>query len=165
MDEIKSTTVFSEKVIKDYFGLDLVFQRSILLKVPVGPTTFATLFLDSKKQLYLFINGQSRLTLGDIKKIISKMGLVAGEFFPPKNRPNYFNEVAEIKFSQVFPGRKSVSADDLAFYRTLVPYSPALISIKEVKNSAVYQYDSDAYGNWRLATKFTYRRLKSSFGL
>jgi hypothetical protein len=34
--------------------------------------------------------------------------------------------------------------------------------ISEVKDGEVYQFDSDAIGNWRLAAKFTYRRIRTS---
>ena len=33
------------------------------------------MFLTKKKQLYAYVNGQSKLVLGDVKKIVSRMGL------------------------------------------------------------------------------------------
>jgi hypothetical protein len=151
-----------ERSIKDYFGVDADIMHLVVFNVPVGRSVYATLFLTSKKQLLLSVAGQSRLTLGDIKKLVSRMGLKAEQYFPPKNRPDYFNEIAREKFHDVFPGRKNIIDDDLHFYRLLAPYNPALVQISEVKDSKVYQYDSDAISNWRVAAKFSYRRIKTS---
>ncbi|TAL15047.1 hypothetical protein EPN95_00890 [Patescibacteria group bacterium] len=151
-----------ERTIKEKFGIDADVRQVILLKAPVSRTAYATLFLTTKKQLYVYIGGQSKLLLGDVKKIVARMGLKADVYFPPKGRPNYFDEVGQSKFHDVFPGRSHVSSDDIIFYRTLAPYNPALILISEIKDGHVYQYDVDSSGDWRVATKFTYRRIKTS---
>ena len=41
-------------------------------------------------------------------------------------------------------------------------YNPALVLISEVKNGEIYQFDSDAYGNWRVGARFSYRRIRTS---
>ena len=151
-----------ERAIKDNFGNDVDIRQVIVFKVSVSHTAIATLFLTTKKQLYLYVAGQSKLLLGDIKKIVSKMGLRAEGYFPPKNRPHYFDEVGRSKFREVFPGRKHINDEDLMFYRTLVPYNPALVLISEVKDGHIYQFDSDSTTNWRVAAKFAYRRIKTS---
>lgn len=151
-----------ERVIKEKFGINLDLYQVIVFKVPISRTGEATLFLTEKKQLYAFITGQSNFLFGDIKKIISRMGLKAEIYFPPKGRPNYFDEVGRSKFYDVFPGRSHVSEDDIIFYRTLAPYNPALILVSETKDGHVYQYDVDASGGWRVATKFAYRRIRTS---
>ena len=97
-----------------------------------------------------------------MKKIVSRMGLAAELYLPPKGRPQYFDEVGRAKFSEVFPGRSHISAEDIVFYRTLAPYNPALIQISEVKTGEIKQYDSDSAGNWRTAAKFAYRRIRTS---
>ena len=151
-----------ERSIKERFGVDLDVRQSILSHAPVSRTAEATLFLTSKKQLYLYVEAQSKLLLSDIKKIVSRMGLKPEIFFPPKGRPDYFDEIGQAKFREVFPGRINVTSDDLVFYRTLAPYSPALILISEVKNGEIFQYDTDSTNNWRVGAKFTYRRIKTS---
>ena len=151
-----------ERVIKEYFGVDADIRQAILLRVPVGHLAEATLFLTSKKQLFLYVNGKSKLIFSDIKKIVNHMGLKPETYLPPKSRPNYFDEVGCAKFHEVFPGRKQISEEDIIFYKTLAPYSPALILISEVKNGVVYQFDSDSNTSWRPAAKFTYRRIKTS---
>ena len=90
------------------------------------------------------------------------MGLKAELYIPPKGRPDYFDEIGRKKFREVFPGRTHISDNDIIFYRTLSPYNPALIKILEITNGRIYKFDSDTTGNWRLATKFTYRRIKTS---
>lgn len=151
-----------ERAIKDGFGVDVDVSQAIVFRVPVSRSAEATLFLTGKKQLYLYITGQSKLILSDIKKIITRMGLRSELFIPPKGRPQYFDEAARSKFTEVFPGRKHINDDDLIFYRTLVPYNPALVLISEVKNGVVYQFDSDSTTNWRVASKFAYRRIRTS---
>ena len=151
-----------ERSIKEHFGVDLDVRQAILFRSPVSRTAEATLFLTGKKQLYLYVEAQSKLLLCDIQKIVSRMGLKPELFFAPKGRPHYFDEIGQAKFREVFPGRANVTAEDLIFYRTLAPYSPALILISEVKNGEIFQYDTDSTNNWRVGAKFTYRRIKTS---
>jgi hypothetical protein len=90
------------------------------------------------------------------------MGLKVEMYMPPKGRPNYFDEIGRVKFGEVFPGRNTVLESDILFYRTLAPYSPALLLISEVKDGHIYQADSDARSGWRVGAKFAYRRIKTS---
>ena len=151
-----------ERAIKDNFGIDVDMRQVIVMRVPISRTAEATLFLTTKKQLFLFINGKSKLLLGDIKKLVARMGLRAELYIPPKGRPLYFDEIGRSKFHDVFPGRKHISDEDVIFYRTLAPYNPALVLISEVKDGHVYQFDGDSTTNWRIAAKFAYRRIKTS---
>jgi len=151
-----------EKNIKEKFGVAAEIDSVIARSFPVSRTAEATLFLTKKKQLFLYVESQSKLLLSDVQKIVSRVGLKAEIYLPPKNRPNYFDEVGTEKFREIFPGRSHINHEDIAFYRTLTPYSPALILITEVKSGAIYQHDSDSSGQWRLNTKFTYRRIKTS---
>jgi hypothetical protein len=151
-----------ERQLKALFGVDSEIDSVIARRMPVGRSAEATLFLTSKKQLYLYVSGESRLLFADVKKIVARAGLIAERYLPPKNRPYYFEEIGTAKFQEVFPGRKVASPEDIAFYTTLAPYSPALILIKEVKNGIIYQYDSDASGQWRPSTKLQYRRIATS---
>ncbi len=151
-----------ERQIKTLFGVDGDIEAVIARRIPIGRSANATLFLTAKKQLFLFVHGESKLLLSDVKKAVARIGLIAELFLPPKGRPNYFDEVGTEKFQEIFPGRRVAQAEDIAFYRTLAPYSPALILIREVKNGVIYQYDSDATGGWRPHAKFSYRRIKTS---
>ena len=151
-----------ERAVKEHFGVDIDIKHVIVYKVSVNATAKATLFLTSKKQLILHISGQSKLSLGDIKKIVNRMGLRAEIYFTPKGQPDYFDEIGSKKFHEVFPGRKNINDDDIHFYRLLAPYNPALVLISEVKDGNVYQFDSDSTSKWRVATKFAYRRIRTS---
>jgi len=151
-----------ERICKERFGLDVDIAQVIVRDIEVSRTATATVFLSKKKQLLLYVNGHSRLLLSDIKKIVARMGLKAELYFPPKGQPDYFDLIGREKFREVFPGRGHISDDDIIFYRTLAPYNPALVLISEVKNGEVYQYDSDARGDWRVAAKFAYRRIRTS---
>ncbi len=151
-----------ERQMKESFGVVTEIDSVIARHIPVGRSVDATLFLTNKKQLYLYVNGEAPLLLSDVKKIVNRVGLQAEMYLPPKGRPQYFNEIGTEKFEEIFPGRKVVNEEDVAFYKTLAPYSPALILIREVKNGIIYQYDSDATGGWRPHTKFSYRRIMTS---
>lgn len=151
-----------EKIAKAQFGISVDIDAVIARRIPVSRTAEATLFLTNKKQLYLYVSSQSKLLLSDVQKIVSRVGLKAETYLPPKGRPHYFDEVGTQKFREIFPGRGNISPQDIAFYRTLTPYSPALIMISEVKNGQIFQFDSDSSGEWRPAAKFAYRRIKTS---
>lgn len=151
-----------ERIAKDKFGLEIDISQVILRDVEVSRMAAATVFLTKKKQLMVYVSGHSKLLLSDIKKIVTRMGLKAELYVPPKNRPDYFNEVGREKFREVFPGRGHINDDDILFYKTLAPYNPALVLISEVKNGEIYCHDSDARGGWRVAAKFAYRRIKTS---
>lgn len=151
-----------ERAVKDRFGVDIEVSKVIVRDIEVSRMATATVLLTKKKQLLVYVSGHSKLLLSDVKKIVSRMGLKAELYFPPKNRPDYFNEVGRDKFREVFPGRGQISDDDILFYKTLAPYNPALVLVSEVKNGEIYCYDSDARGSWRVAAKFAYRRIKTS---
>lgn len=151
-----------EQIAKDRFGVDVEIRQMIAREIPVGHTGEASVFLSKKKQLYVYIHGRSKYTLGDIQKIIARMGLKAELFLPPKGRPHYFDDLATEKFRVTYPGRKPLHEDDLRYFRTLTPYNPALVIIHEVKNGEIKQFDTDSSSGWRTIAKFAYRRIKTS---
>lgn len=151
-----------ERILAEKFGVITDVENVIARRIDVSKGAHATLFLSQKKQLYCYIDGPARIALGDIKKILARMGLKAELLFPPKGQPNYFDEIGLERFRQVFPGRKDVNEHDLVFYRTLAPYCPALVLVQEVKDGTIYCADTDAVSGWRPALKFAYRRIKTS---
>ena len=151
-----------ERTVQEKFGLPVDIDTVILRQVDVSRTAKATVFLTKKKQLLLYIDASSPLLLADVRKIIARMGLKAEMFMPPKGQPQYFDDIGRAKFRDVFPGRTTVTDEDIIFYRTLAPYNPALVMIAEVKNGEIYQFDADSRDGWRVATKFAYRRIKTS---
>ncbi len=151
-----------EQTAKKQFGLDLDVDKVIVRQVPVSRTAVATVYLTKKKQLFVHISAQSNLTLGDVKKLVTRMGLKAELFLPPKGQPNYFEDIGREHFRAVFPGRGHIVPSDLIYYRTLAAYNPALVQINEILDGEIRQFDTDAHGNWRTAAKFAYRRIKTS---
>lgn len=151
-----------EREMKDCFGVGVDVDKVIARGIDVGQSARATVFLSKKKQLYCYVYGPTRLLLSDVKKIMSRIGLKVELYLPPKGQPHYFDEIGRAKFKIVFPGRKDVTEEDLVFYRTLAPYTPALALIEEVSGGVIHQADHDARGGWRPAVKFTYRRIKTS---
>lgn len=150
-----------EQIAKNRFGLTIDIDHVIVRAIPVSRVARATLLLTTKKQLLLYVTGTSKLLLSDIKKIVGRMGLTAELYLPPKGQPNYFDDIGTLKFKDVFPGRSNPSKADLQYYRTLAPYNPALVQISEIKKGEIRQFDTDASGQWRVAAKFAYRRIKA----
>lgn len=151
-----------ERIAKERFGFVADIDKVIVRQATVSPTAEATVFLTSKKQLLVYIQAQSKLQLGDVKKIIARMGLKAELFLPPKGQPDYFDVIGREKFREVFPGRSHITDQDIMFYRTMAPYNPALVMIAEVKHGEISEYNRDTRGKWRVAAKFAYRRIKTS---
>lgn len=150
------------ETVRAEFGVPLELDTIIADNISVSRLAKATVFLTKKKQLYVYVSGNSKLLLSDIKKIATRMGVKTETFFPPVHNPEYFDTIGREKFLQVFPGREHISAEDIIYYRTLAPYNPALIQVREIANGAIYSYDSDTSGQWRISVKFAYRRIKTS---
>lgn len=151
-----------EKRVKDKFGLVFEVDKIIVNRIPVGHTAIASVFLTDKKQLFCYIDAKSPQTLGDVKKIITRMGLRPESYVSPVGHPDFFDDIARERFRAVFPGRTHVTSEDLVYYRTLAPYNPALVKIREIPDSVIKQFDADAQGNWRPTARFTYRRIQTS---
>lgn len=151
-----------ERRIYALFKLDITIKAVIASGIPVSRSANATVFLTDKRLLFCFIDSPMHLTLGDIKRMINRMGLRVQQYIAPGADVDYFNDIAREKFNTTFPGRISVSDDDLAYYKTLAPYCPALVQISEVVGGVIRQYDPTAVGNWRTSVKFSYRRLQTS---
>lgn len=161
MNDAIYSDIAIEQSAKEKFGMSLDINHVILRSVPVSPVATATVFLTTKKILYVYIDAEARLTLGDVRKIITRMGCKAEMYMPPKGQPTYFDDIGRDKYRVTFPGMPSPRAEDIAYYRTLAPYNPALVQIQEVKNGELMQYERDSKTGWRLATKFAYRRIKT----
>lgn len=160
-DDIYDDMALEQKA-KQLFGFSCDIDNVIARAIPVSPTSHATVFLTTKKQLMVFIDGQSRFTFAEVKKILNRMNLIPELFLPPKNQPHYFDDYGTERFIETFPGRAEPSAQDLIYYRTLAPYRPALVQLSEVKDGTIMKYDRDSANGWRVATKFAYRRIRTS---
>lgn len=162
MSQYTHEMMLLEQIAKEHFGIDIEIRQLLANEIPVSYTGTASVFLTSKKQLYVYIHARSALLLGDVQKLVARIGLRAELYLPPKGQPTYFDDIAKAKFANVYPGRGNIKDSDLRFYRTLAPYNPALVQINEVKNGEIKQFDTDASKNWRVVTKFAYRRILTS---
>lgn len=158
-DEILSDIAI-EKAANQQFGQSLEVDRVIVRDVLVNPEARATLFLTATNRLYLFVSSDVPLLLADVKKIVGRMGLVAQTYLPPAGSPDYFEFIAQQKFRAIFPGRQIVSQDDLAYYKTLAPYSPALVKISQIKKGEVMGYDL-ATKEWRTVAEYRYANVRT----
>lgn len=162
MDIEMNTTTDLEAKIKDAFNFNVKIDAAIASSIPVSRTANATVFLTNKRLLFCYIDSLTSLNYGDIKKILARMNLKVEKFIAPYADVSYFDRAARKNFDKIFPGRKSVTSDDLRFYKTLVPYKPALVQISEIAGGVIRQYDSTAVGKWRPSVKFSYRRIQTS---
>ncbi|NCU31323.1 hypothetical protein EOL73_03930 [Candidatus Saccharibacteria bacterium] len=150
-----------EEIVKKDFGLSVAVRQVVAREIPVSHTAEATVFLTPKHQLFVLINAESALTLGDVRKLVKKMGLEAEGYLPPVHDKDYFNVVAREKFRTVFPGRHSIDESELRYYRLLAPYNPALVRINAVTDGVIRQFDSHHSSGWRVAIKFAYRQIRA----
>ena len=81
MTDMAYNEITLERIIKAQFGVVANIQQLIVYRAPVGRSAVASLLLTDKKQLYLYVDGQAKLSFGDIKKIVSRMGLKARNIF------------------------------------------------------------------------------------
>lgn len=159
MDDEGLDIVDLERHIHSVFDVDIKIKTLVSDILPAGRSAEAIVFMSDKHQLYCYIDSAARLSLGDIKKIIKRMGLVPLDYLPPHGDKKYFDDIAMEKYREMFPGMRQVGSEDLLFYRTMAPYCPALIQISEVVAGIIKQYDSTAVGGWRPSIKFSYKKL------
>lgn len=162
MNEAIYDDIALEKLVRSHFGLDIDIDHVVLRDAPTGRTTRATVFVTSKRQLYVLMRGEANFTLGDVRTTIRRMGMIADGYVPPKAEPDYFERVARQKFLSVFPGRHDPTDADLRFYRLSAVYNPALVRIAEVESGVIKQFDPSDSSGWRTAAKFAYKVIKAN---
>ena len=150
-----------EAIALEHFGKRFDIEKVVVRNIPTTHTTVASVFLTTKNQLYALVHGRAPLTLGDVRKIVKRMGLEAEAYLPPAHQSNYFDAIAVGKFKNVYPGRLNPSDADLRYYRLTAPYNPALVLISSVVDGTIRQFDSSDSSNWRVAAKFQYKRIKT----
>lgn len=159
MLDVYADDIAVEEIVKSQFGLQLDIKQVVVREIPLSHTANATVFLTPKHQLFVLISAESVLTLGDVRKLIKKMGLEAEGYLPPAHDKDYFDAIAREKFRAVFPGRHSIDESELRYYRLLAPCNPALVRINAVTDSVIRQFDPRDSSGWRVAAKFAYRHI------
>ncbi|MDB5184131.1 MAG: hypothetical protein JWO07_812 [Candidatus Saccharibacteria bacterium] len=141
-----------ERLCKDHFNVDLQVSGLVIADVPTYNNSFTTIF-KSGHQVYALCEAETPVTLGRVRSIIKQMGMEAEAYYEP-GQNGYFTSFARDAFLSVFPGRGVVNDDDLSYYKTLAPYSPALIRIKKI-NGQIRQYNPRS-GAWQKTLDFSY---------
>jgi len=150
-----------EAIAKDAFGVNFDIAKVYARSIPAGRSATASVFLTTKNKLYAIVDGSAPLTLGDVRKIIIRMGLKAEAYCSPIGHPHYFDDIAIEKFKQVYPGRHDITDADLRFYRMMAPYNPALVSISSISHGVIFQFDPNADTGWRPSVKAQYKLIKT----
>lgn len=151
-----------EAIAREQFGKQLDITQVIVRDVPTSHTTRASVFMTKKAQMYALVHGEAALTLGDVRKLVKRMGLEAEAYLPPVHSPHYFDDIATEKFKATYPGRYDVTDADLRYYRLSAPYNPALVLISAVSDGTIRQFDPLDSSGWRSAAKFQYRKIKTA---
>lgn len=157
-DEI-ADDIAVEELVKSHFGLQVDVKQMIARDIPVSHTGVASVFLTPKHQVFVLIRAHAALTFGDVRKIAKHMGLEVETYLAPGHDDSYFNTVARDKFRQVFPGRHDIDENELRYYRTLVPYNPALLKVSGINGGVIKQFDSHDSSEWRVAARFAYKQI------
>ncbi|MFZ2545031.1 MAG: hypothetical protein WAW80_03570 [Candidatus Saccharimonadales bacterium] len=144
-----------ELICREKFRINLQINRLIVTDAPTNNNTYTTVFR-SGGAIYALCEAGTPITLGQVKSIIKQMSMEADSYYPPSNDDNYFNRFARNAFLSVFPGREVVNVNDLQYYQTLAPYSPALIRIRKI-NGQIRRYNSHA-NSWQKMIDFSYFR-------
>lgn len=150
-----------EEMTKQFFGVNVDIAKVYVRGVPAGRSAEASVFLTTKNKLYVIVTGSAPLTLGDVRKIVIRMGMKAEAYCSPKGKANYFDEIAVEKFKSVYPGRHDITDTDLRFYRLMSPYNPALVSVSQILNGVIHQFDPQADTGWRPSAKAQYKQIKT----
>lgn len=150
-----------EEMTRERFGVAVDIEKVYARNIPAGRSATASVFLTTKNKLYVLVSGSAPLTLGDVRKIILRMGLKAEAYCSPKGRANYFDEIAVEKFKSVYPGRHDITESDLRFYRLMAPYNPGLVSVSEITYAIINEFDPNAETGWRPSVKAQYRQIKA----
>ncbi|HEX6461929.1 MAG TPA: hypothetical protein VFZ58_01505 [Candidatus Saccharimonadales bacterium] len=127
------TDLAVEASVRENFNRRIDITKMIVRDIQVGPASHASIFKIKGGGVYALIRSASEMTLGDVMKMARKMGIEAEECIPPAGVASYFDDKAIEKFKQVFPGKHITNnSEDLRYYRTLVPYTPALLSVARI---------------------------------
>jgi hypothetical protein len=149
-----------ERAIRAQFGVDIDIWEMLLRHVPAGPALWATVFRAGESDIYVYLDGTITMTLGDVKKVLRHMGLKPDKFLPPRGELEYFLSHATERYKNMFPGVRILPPSSAEYYKSLVPYSPALVLVQEVVDGRIKQYDRDSAGDWRPAINFVMKKVR-----
>lgn len=147
-----------EKICQDCFDVNLQVKNLILDDAPTSKGSHTTVFRTDHGTIYALCIADDPLVLADVKNIVKSMGMHAEAYLPPNADKNYFLHFGQKSFQSVFPGRKVETDQDVSYYKTLAPYSPALIRIAKV-DGEIRRYDN-IWQQWQSALEFSYLHMQ-----
>jgi hypothetical protein len=147
-----------ERICRDQFATDIVIKQAIISDLTVEETARMTVFETDRKELYALCQSTQPLTLASIRRIVRGMGAKAEVYIPPDRDQNHFIDYGRKVFASVFPGRKLNSNDDISYYISQCPYSPALIKIARI-DGEIREY-IPIIEQWKKVLEYSYNRIK-----
>ena len=147
-----------EATCRAYFGTSFNIQRIVVSEVQTSASSHSSVFETTKGETYALCMSDSPLTLAEVKQVIRGMGMKAETFLPPLNKPDYFLQYGREAFLAAFPGRRLTAYDDISFYMSLAPYSPALVKVASVEGE-LRQY-VPIVNKWHKLVDYSYSRIK-----
>lgn len=142
------------------FGVDLTIERIVASDLSSGKDCTITVFETTSHDFYAYCDSTTPLTLRDVKRLMRRAGIKASLYMPPVDQPHYFTRFSVQAFNAAFPGRALHADDDLTFYESLAPYTPALVKVAEISGELrEYRLDSR---QWQKVLDFSYKRIAVS---
>lgn len=147
-----------EMICREYFNVNLPVSEIIGSDIPSSKDSYTTIFRDSKGVMYALCESDEPLILGDIRSIINAMGIKASEYLPPKADYDYFSRHGRRVYQSVYPNRATCGEADLTYYKTMSPYSIALIRVARI-NGEIREYN-DFRKRWQSAFDINYMKTQ-----
>lgn len=147
-----------KSICSNYFNIEPDIKELILDSAPSSNNTNTTIFETSTDEVYALCLSEKALTLADVKSIMRSMGIKADSFLAPKGDEDYFLKYGQRIYKSVFPAKKLTNEQDIEFYKTLAPYSPALIKVAKI-NGIIRKYNTN-WHQWQKALELNYIKSK-----
>lgn len=158
MDSDFFTDLAISETIREQFAKKFEITRMIVRDIQVGSVAHASVFRVKGGNVYTLVRSKTELTLGDIIKMLRNMGVEADDFAPPSGVETYFDDKALERFKEVFPGRRIVNdSEDLRYYRKLIPYTPALARVAQIRGE-LREYEPETR-RWKIVKRLSYTRI------
>lgn len=147
-----------EQLSKEKFNVNLHVKSIIFDDIQTGKNSYTTIFRTDQHTMYALCESQDPLTLLDVQHIVKSMGIEPETYLPPHGEETYFMRHGHEAFLHAYPGRTLETDQERSYYRTLSPYSPALIQIAKISGE-IRSYNT-ASPRWQKSDNFSYMRMK-----
>ena len=148
----------TSKICRDQFNVSLPIKEVLFDDIETGPESYCVLFRTQKNDVYALFYAKGAQTFADVKRHAKAMGLHIEGYFAPLGDRSYFTRLGFKAFQDAYPGRNSWTAQEAQYYKTLSPYSPALVRISRV-NGEIRRFNSHD-SHWHKVFDFHYSKMK-----